>query len=138
MLFCFYTNVMFVYVFPCLFVQIINHLSLVDTSNSEVEAYLNKVLNSTSVNNAKTEHSQDDQQHVNGDSENKTPPKREAAPVARSSSAKKRAKSTHDALAEIFKKIGSKENTREVRSLMLWFDTHPISIELNIGDMNVS
>lgn len=87
--------------------QIMNHLSRVDTSNSEVEAYLQKLLRS-GVDTTAARNSQNEA--MNGDSS--VTPMRAQQP--KTPSTRKLAKSTHDMLAEIFKKIGSKENTREV------------------------
>ncbi|KAK3102168.1 hypothetical protein FSP39_009299 [Pinctada imbricata] len=75
---------------------VLNQMHLIDSSeNSEVKAFLQKCLlksrsESTSV----------------GESESDTPRANNQRP-------KKIAKSSHDVLAEIFKKIGSKENARE-------------------------
>ena len=91
------------------------HLTHVDTANSEIEAYLNKVLKNTNQN------SKNEQQHsnLNGSAadniENKTPPQKRE-PSGRAPGSRKKVKSTHDMLAEIFKKIGAKEHTREVRT----------------------
>ncbi|KAK7477171.1 hypothetical protein BaRGS_00031556, partial [Batillaria attramentaria] len=77
--------------------KILSHTGLIDANeNSEVEAYLHKVLkDGVAGNNARND-------EMTADS-------------ARGSSSKSKrlSKSTHDMLAEIFKKIGSKENTKE-------------------------
>ncbi|XP_013397900.1 cytoskeleton-associated protein 5-like, partial [Lingula anatina] len=77
-------------------------------AESEVVQYLNKVLKhgvgggtAVAVSNTKNEQ--------NGSSEDSKTPRREST----GKSSKRLSKSTHDTLAEIFKKIGSKENTRE-------------------------
>ncbi|XP_070200256.1 cytoskeleton-associated protein 5-like isoform X2 [Littorina saxatilis] len=75
--------------------KILSHTGLID-SNSEVEAYLHKVLkDGVGGNNARNDEM----------SEN--------ARQGSSSKSKRLSKSTHDMLVEIFKKIGSKENTKE-------------------------
>lgn len=74
--------------------KIIPHMSSIDSAeNSEVKAYLQKILHNDP--NAKNEWNE----------EQKTPRSAQKP--------KKLNKNTHDVLAEIFKKIGSKENTRE-------------------------
>lgn len=77
--------------------KILSHTGLIDSNeNSEVEAYLHKVLkDGVAGHNARNE-------EITADS-------------ARGSSSKSKrlSKSTHDMLVEIFKKIGSKENTKE-------------------------
>lgn len=77
--------------------KILSHTGLIDSGeNSEVEAYLHKVLkDGVAGNNARNE-------EVTADSSRGS-----------SSKSKRLSKSTHDMLAEIFKKIGSKENTKE-------------------------
>lgn len=75
--------------------KILSHTGLID-SNSEVEAYLHKVLkDGVAGNNARNEEMS------------------EMAKQGSSSKSKRLSKSTHDMLVEIFKKIGSKENTKE-------------------------
>lgn len=75
--------------------KILSHTGLIE-GNSEVEAYLHKVLkDGVAGQNARNEEI----------SEN--------ARQSSSSKSKRMSKSTHDMLAEIFKKIGSKENTKE-------------------------
>ena len=75
-----------------------------------------KVLDSSGRSNSASNSKVHSTQQVNGGSgadENKmpTPPR----PATNSSAWQaKRPKSTHDMLADIFKKIGSKENTKEV------------------------
>lgn len=74
--------------------KIIQHMGSIESAeNSEVKAYLQKILHNDP--NAKNEWNE----------EQKTPRSTQKP--------KKLNKNTHDVLAEIFKKIGSKENTRE-------------------------
>ncbi|XP_052066786.1 cytoskeleton-associated protein 5-like [Mytilus californianus] len=74
--------------------KIIQHMGSIESAeNSEVKAYLQKILHNDP--NAKNEWNE----------EQKTPRSTQKP--------KKLNKNTHDILAEIFKKIGSKENTRE-------------------------
>ncbi|XP_076471814.1 cytoskeleton-associated protein 5-like isoform X2 [Babylonia areolata] len=75
--------------------KILSHTGLIE-SNSEVEAYLHKVLkDGVAGNNARNEEMS------------------EMVKQGSSSKSKRLSKSTHDMLVEIFKKIGSKENTKE-------------------------
>ncbi|KAK6191581.1 hypothetical protein SNE40_003232 [Patella caerulea] len=78
--------------------KILNHTGLISSDeNSEIESYLNKVLkNDVASTNAKNEVM---------NTEEKTPKS--------SSKPKSFSKGTQDMLGEIFKKIGSKENTKE-------------------------
>ncbi|KAL4225289.1 Cytoskeleton associated protein 5 [Mactra antiquata] len=80
--------------------KILNHLGQIDAGEaSELKSYIQKVLKSEgSTQQVDTE--------VNGTSDdNKTP--------RSSSKSRHLSKTTHDMLTEIFKKVGSKENTRE-------------------------
>ncbi|CAH1786978.1 unnamed protein product [Owenia fusiformis] len=87
--------------------KILNHLSQIPTPNGEVETYLRKVLKTvggSTVSDTNTLNSE-----RNGDERITTPRKDNG----KTNGNKKLTKTTHDMLAEIFKKIGSKENTRE-------------------------
>ncbi|XP_048241542.1 cytoskeleton-associated protein 5-like isoform X2 [Haliotis rufescens] len=79
--------------------KILYHTGMIESSeNSEVEAYLQKVLkNDVAATNAKNDELNDN---------------REKTPKS-STKTKRFSKTTHDMLAEIFKKIGAKENTKE-------------------------
>ncbi|OWF42942.1 cytoskeleton-associated protein 5-like [Mizuhopecten yessoensis] len=73
---------------------ILNHMTMID-GNSEVRSYLNKILKVTGAQNGGME--EEDSRAQRGSAQK----------------AKRLTKSTHDMLAVIFKKIGSKENTKE-------------------------
>lgn len=91
--------------------KIMSHLGMIDSEHSEVEAYLQKVLKNGIDANAVT-NARNNEQQMNGfDGVEMRTPKREGS--SSSVKAKRLSKSTHDMLAEIFKKVGSKENTRE-------------------------
>ncbi|KAL3842600.1 hypothetical protein ACJMK2_020593 [Sinanodonta woodiana] len=76
--------------------KILTHLEQVD-GPSDVKIYVQKVL--------KSENKLHSNEEINGSDESKTPKS--------ASKSKRLSKTTHDMLAEIFKKIGSKENTLE-------------------------
>ncbi|XP_064635641.1 cytoskeleton-associated protein 5-like isoform X2 [Lineus longissimus] len=83
--------------------RVLKHMTLIDKpSESEMESYLLKVLKSVG-NNVNSVNNKNEQ--MNGETPRKELPK--------SNSKQRLSKNTHDMLAEIFKKIGSKENTRE-------------------------
>ncbi|XP_062581374.1 cytoskeleton-associated protein 5-A-like [Saccostrea cucullata] len=85
------------YILPIIHISILGQLNLIDASeNSEVKMFLQKSLKKDP--NSRNE--------MNGTSDDTDSGKSHQKP-------KKLNKSTHDMLAEIFKKIGSKENTIE-------------------------
>ncbi|XP_060086364.1 cytoskeleton-associated protein 5-like [Ylistrum balloti] len=73
---------------------ILNHMTMID-GNSEVRSYLNKILKFTGAQNGGVD--EEDSRAQRGSAQKQ----------------KRLTKSTHDMLAVIFKKIGSKENTKE-------------------------
>lgn len=89
-----------------------SHLSLVSRP-CEVESYLRRVLDSgVTANNNNNSPNRLTDDHVNGVNDNGVEMRSSKKDPLKAS--RRISKSTHDILAEIFKKIGSKENTREV------------------------
>ncbi|XP_070564717.1 cytoskeleton-associated protein 5-like isoform X2 [Ptychodera flava] len=90
--------------------KILSHFSLIEDPNeSELQMYLQKVLRTGTGRRSSTSKPTNTGQ-INGNANDAQ--EKNTAPVAATQSPRRSAK-THDVLAEIFKKISSKENTRE-------------------------
>ncbi|GAB6028698.1 hypothetical protein CHUAL_004522 [Chamberlinius hualienensis] len=88
--------------------KVLNHLSLInDTHESEIESYLKKVLKGGVRHRSSRSTNADDHNRAGGGTDQPTH-KREHR-----HSPRRLSKTTHEMLAEIFKKIGSKETTKD-------------------------
>ncbi|XP_074659801.1 cytoskeleton-associated protein 5-like [Tubulanus polymorphus] len=105
--------------------KIMDHFSLIESHDSELQQYVQKILNSgvgggNEQQTPTTHQLKNKNEQINGggtDDQNiRTPDSKTTTTTKCKDSAKSKqrfSKSTHDMLAEIFKKIGCKENTRE-------------------------
>lgn len=93
--------------------QIMSHLTLIeDLQDSEIEPYLQKVLKGGVRHRNPSSNDGQQQQHLS------TADSSHGSQVRHSP--RRLSKTTHEMLADIFKKIGSKETTKEVHSVWLF------------------
>lgn len=94
--------------------RILGHLSLIEPNDhSEVEGYLRKVLR-TSVDTEMVSNTNSRNEQLNGNVDNASGQSLSSEGAEPGQKSPRRiSRTVHDTLADIFKKIGSKENTRE-------------------------